>query len=521
MTDQMLEVKNQLNNTIKQYELNYPPKKRHPKLGKLITYLKENPDIRFILSDKNLGIVAIETQTYNELVLQHLESEKYELIGPNNTLFFQPFHSRLNFEFLKTIELIQNTETDTDILNYTKYYKTYHNWSLPAFHVLLKLHKGLHPLKSRPIVAALNWFTTPVSRVLAKKIFTLFKDKNQIAHNTFDVITAISKFNIHISSLNIDHLYLVTLDITDLYTNIDLNTLENLLQVTDLYYAKLMNFVCKNNYMFYNDSVYKQTNGIAMGTNCAPELANFYLMHILDPILLKHPKVKLYRRYLDDLLLVWYGNKSDFQDLLILLKQKTNLGFTLKGSKNSVDFLDLKVFLRDGIIEYCTHQKLLNKYGYIAMKSCHPTHTFSGFIKGELTRYAINSSRLQYYLVTKYMFFKRLIQRGYSRRFLSPLFESHTYSSKFHGKSKATVNTNTSITSLPIRYSFRRNIKGLTKVLRVKSNYLCRKELPLHSTRITWRRSRNLYDMLCSSRLSPQQASFLKHPKPKPPLYKL
>ena len=508
------DLQNDLVNTISQYEKRCPPKRRYPKASELVRYLKDHPDIKLILSDKNLGIVALNTSTYNQLVLQHLQSEKYELIGKETIPFFQPFYTRLRLDFSEIVQLILSTETDPDLVRFVKYYSSYNKWSIPNFHVLVKLHKGLNPLKSRPIVGAVNWITTPVSRVLAKKIFTLFRDQRHIAQNTMDITTAISAFNINIKQYESDQLYLVSLDITDLYTNIDLKRLEIILKDIDPYYSRLMNFFCNKNYMNYNESTYKQTDGIAMGTNCAPELANLYLLKLLDPLLLRNQNVKLYRRYLDDLLLLWYGNKNDLQPLLLALNAATGLGFTLKASKKSVDFLDLKLFFSNDYLEHCTHQKKLNKYGYITPKSCHPRHTFSGFIKGELTRYAINSSRLQYYLMTKHLFFKRLLLRGYQRSYLKPLFQNHKYSAKFHVVHKS--ETDLSVTNFPITYSFRSNIQGLSKRLRVKTNFHCRKLLPNHSTRMSWKRSSNLVDRLCSSRLTPQQAEYLKLQGTKP-----
>jgi hypothetical protein len=507
MPQHILDLEKQLITTAQSYEKRYPPKPRYRKILKLKKYLNDHPDIRLILSDKNLGIVAIKTTTYNELVLQHLQSDKYELVGPQTIPFFQPFFAKLRQDFSNVMRLIQNTETTPDLINYAKYYSNYHQWSIPNFHVLLKLHKGLNPLKSRPIVAAVNWLTTPVSRVLAKKIFSLFKDERQIAHKTLDIVTAVSQFNILIKHYNQDELFLVTLDIKDLYTNIDLPTLERLLNSVDPYYAYLMNFVCNNNYMNYRNSIYKQTNGIAMGTNCAPELANFYLSKLLDPILLQNRNVKLFQRFLDDILIVWHGKKSDFLPLLLQLKAATGLGFTLKASKRHVDFLDLKLLFSNGYIEHCTHQKLLNKYGYITPKSCHPRHTFSGFIKAELTRYAINSSKLQYYLITKKLFYDRLLLRGYQRSYLKPLFQNHMYTARYASKPQK---SKSSATTLAIRYSFRRNIKGISKLFKVNTNHLCSSFLPNHSTRMSWKRSPNLFDLLCSSRLSADQAAYLE-----------
>lgn len=505
--NQHLKVKTELLKAVLMFEKsnkdNTTPRK-NPTI-ELSKFLNNNPDIRLVLSDKNLGVVAIPTIQYNNLVMNHLQSDKYQLIGPNHSLFFQPFNQRLSRDFLQIMNLIVENELNPDIIKYAKHYRSYHNWKIPNFHVLIKLHKGLNPLKSRPIVSAVNWFTSPVSKILSKKILPLFQNQSHVAKNSMEVGYSIAEFNL--LPRNHRKKYLVTLDITDLYTNIDLTRLQQLLTNHDPYFAKLMNFVCDNNYLSYHNSVYKQTNGIAMGTNCAPELANFYLLKLLDPILIENSNVSLYKRYLDDLFFMWNGSSSELANLVTNLRLSTGLGFTMNASKKSVDFLDLKIFYQNEYLEHCTHQKQLNKYGYISPASCHPKHTFSGFIKGELTRYAINSSKLEFYLITKRLFYQRLLNRGYQRRFLDMIFKKHKYQSRYASSRQKPDETLT--TTLSLRYSFNRNLQNLSRTLKVRSNYFTRKFLPEHNTRISWKRSRNLFDILCSSPLTAAQALYL------------
>jgi hypothetical protein len=245
-----------------------------------------------------------------------------------------------------------------------------------------------------------------------------------------------------------------------------------------------------------------------MGTNCAPELANVYLLNLLDPIFLIHPNITMYKRYLDDLLFLWDGTLHELQYLFESLESRSGLKFTMTVSKTSIDFLDLKIFYQNGYLEHCTHQKKLNKYGYISPVSCHPKHTFSGFIKGELTRYAMNSSKSAFYYITKRLFYQRLLNRGYQRTFLDRIFKIHKYQSRY--QSRIPQEKDNWTTTLSLRYSFNPSLIPLARALKARSNYLVHQYLPRHSTRITWKRSRNLFDILCSSPITPSQAAFLK-----------
>ena len=41
--------------------------------------------------------------------------------------------------------------------------------------------------------------------------------------------------------------------------------------------VEILEFICNNNYFIYGQDIYKQNNGIAMGTNVAVRCANLYL----------------------------------------------------------------------------------------------------------------------------------------------------------------------------------------------------------------------------------------------------
>jgi hypothetical protein len=474
------------------------------------SFLTRNPQIKMVASDKNLGLVALDLVHYDSLVIQHLSTAFYEYVEPIfENQFFQTFLQRVKRRFAKLFtDYISDTESKTSAI--FKYFKHCLSkvFSIPAFHVLVKIHKGLSPLYTRPIVGAVNWYTTPVSILLSQKLRPYMMQSTSIATNTFAVTTAISHF-VLFNSTRLkpgNYIFLVTLDVKSLYTNIDLEMLGDLLRPIDL--LPLFNFVSRNNYFQYNQHVYRQTNGIAMGTNAAPELANYYLMKLLDPTLENNRHVVLYQRYLDDLLVFW---NSDLPSLMLFIQELNSLipgiEFEHTISNTSADYLDLNIKYQNRSIAYATHQKALNKYCYITPQSCHPTHTKRGFIKGELTRYATNSSNHYYYKTTKDLFYKRLLARGYQHSFLAPIFTAHQYSSKF----KSTLpRDSSSLIVLPIRYSYRSNLHKFTRTL----SSISKNEMPrlLHPKKmlVAWKKSPNLFSLLSSSKLSTAQSALLE-----------
>ena len=100
-------------------------------------------------------------------------------------------------------------------------------------------------------------------------------------------------------------------------------------------------------------------------------------------------------------------------------------------SELSISFLDLFLY-RGGsssvVMQFSTFQKPQNKYLYIPFESFHPSSNKKAFIKGELMRYARNSSSFKSFSETRERFWQRLRLRGYSVAFLLPLFFEIRYS---------------------------------------------------------------------------------------------
>lgn len=478
----------------------------------LIKFLQDNPDIKLILSDKNLGLVAIDLLKYHNIVLENLQKEQYEEIETKKDLFFSTHGTKTKQQFDLIMKNLLGQCKETYLIKYLKYYQSYTKFSTPKFHILLKIHKGLTKLQSRPIVGAVNWYTTPVSKILSKNLrhlFDTFFDTRHLANNTFDIVQSIGNFNLfHFKSTS--NYILVSLDVKDLYTNIDLTILYDILNEINPEYTRMAKFICNHNYFEYGDTIYRQTNGIAMGTNSAPELANLYLLALVDPWLMNQDNIPFFKRYLDDIFFIWNSDIQSLNTFLTLLHNVSadaKLTLSQEISRYETIFLDLCIILTPSGLEHYTHQKKLNKYGYISPKSCHPKHTLSGFIKGELTRYGLNSSRKYYYQITKTRFFHRLLARGYQRTFLNRIFQAHGYKNWLRTKPKPNPNS----TNLSLRYSSRLNIRNLTKTLRKVGTVLSRRILPGHELQFSWKRSRNLLSQVCKSSLTIKQLTLVKH----------
>lgn len=74
-------------------------------------------------------------------------------------------------------------------------------------------------------------------------------------------------------------------------------------------------FILYNNYFLYNGTIYHQEKGTAMGTRMASSYANLFMgLFEKEHITSDHqflPNFVLYKRYIDDLFILWDGSEGD------------------------------------------------------------------------------------------------------------------------------------------------------------------------------------------------------------------
>ena len=191
----------------------------------------------------------------------------------------------------------------------------------------------------------------------------------------------------------------------------------------------LLTFVMHYSYLSFNNAIYHQIDGTAMGTAVAPTYANI-VVYMLERSVIKEfsENIYLYRRFLDDIFAyVSPTHAIDFQKRMNELHPK--LRFEFISHPTEADFLDLTItkgkrFNTDGRFDLSVHQKKMNLYLYIPFRSYHTDAAKRSFILTELMRYIRNSSDCDSYLRLKHIFYQRLRDRGYPPSFLLPIFNN-------------------------------------------------------------------------------------------------
>ena len=203
----------------------------------------------------------------------------------------------------------------------------------------------------------------------------------------------------------IDHnTRLFTVDIISLYTSIPhdlgitainyyINKHPNLIpkRFTDKFIIESVKFLLENNIFTFNNQMYHQLTGTAMGSNFAPPYAILSIGYLEE----KHLYVELpkyfpekdsnfiknnLKRFMDDGFIPWNNNLDIKIFLNLLNSMHPNIQYTIEASEISndtqtINFLDVKVILnKDNTIETDIYYKPTNSHEYLNYNSHHPKH---------------------------------------------------------------------------------------------------------------------------------------------------
>jgi hypothetical protein len=248
---------------------------------------------------------------------------------------------------------------------------------------------------------------------------------------------------------------LVSFDVESMYPSIDVSlAVDACVHATPstqrLAVRTLLDWVMRGNFFQFEDAVYHQIQGGAMGTPCMPPVANIHMAHWVEAPVRASAAYwpQIYRRFIDDGFLVW---EQDRASLLVFLHALNTalptINLTWQISDTSMAYMDL-VITKDLSMSdapmiplvISTHQKAHNLYLYIPAVSFHRPHVFAGFVKGELLRYAITNTAVEGFERMKGLFKQRLLDRGYPEAWLCAVFESVRHSDRYqhlHGAARS------------------------------------------------------------------------------------
>jgi hypothetical protein len=401
-----------------------------PEIRAAAQFLKTNPHLKIVPTDKNLGLALITKKRYKTMVMDHLaDANSYEYLCDKADWEWSVYQEYERNQLNNWADMLPH-----GIRHLQRFLKRNENQAIPLFHILPKVHK--QPILARPIAGAHSWYTTEISKLLSHLLRTYYmpsvphilRDSQQLINQSEGI--ALTENDL-----------IVTLDVVALYPSIDQDKLiqamarerpHSMAPYLD-WSLSATQFIFDNAMVEFDDKVYRQTNGITMGTNAAVELANIYVSTLIERRIQETitEKMKLYKRFIDDIFFIWQGTLPELHAFMATLNTlEPSLKFTLKYSTEGVEFLDVFAFKHNNRLCFRTYQKPMNKYAYIPFDSNHPAHCKKGFVKGELLRYVRTNTRETDYNTMRTRFLSRLRVRGYPTKYLNNISRTVNYADR-------------------------------------------------------------------------------------------
>ena len=279
-----------------------------------------------------------------------------------------------------------------------EYKRLYPSSSRPGLYFgLAKVHKlkndtdSVEQLPLRPVISNIGTATYELSKYLA----TLpIANSNYTIDSTKDFVHKIRKQKIK------DNYEMISFDVVSLFTSVPLDfTIDLILKkvydekliATKLNreeLEKLLQLCTKEMHFQYDGKIYRQVNGVAMGSPLGPVLANIFMVELEKSLVpTMQDEVALWFRYVDDTFT--FVKKGCIDQVLMRLNGfHESIKFTFeKESGSTIAFLDVKASrTRDGSFITDIHRKRTDTNIYLNWKSFAPRPWKIGTLKGLIRR---------------------------------------------------------------------------------------------------------------------------------------
>lgn len=382
------------------------------------------------------------------------------------------------------------------------------------FYMLPKIHKQNNP--GRPIISGIGTVTENLSRYvdsLINKIPATFpsfiKDTNHFLQEIVDL---------HVPSGSM----LVTLDVASLYTNIphkdgisavikayENSPLDKPIDKEAL--GTLLKLILELNNFEFNNIHYVQANGTSMGTKVGPNYANIFMGILECEFLGKNMLQPLYyRRFIDDIFLVWTHDEAS---LLGFIQKFNNfhpsIKFSHQFSRTSVNFLDVTVTISEGQLATKLFRKPTDRHQLLHFQSSHPRHCKTGIPYSQAHRFKRLCSDRTDFIENCNRLKSSLVKRKYPEKLIDDAITRADQLNRTEILKGKDGNDSSAQTNLVLTFSS--SAPKVSAILKRHHNILTEsdnlKKIFSVPPRVVYRRSKNLHDMLTSSKIGTRKES--------------
>ena len=291
-------------------------------------------------------------------------------------------------------------------------------YNIPFMYAIPKFHKN--PLKFRFITSSINCICKKISvflnLILDKlvSIISLESEFNWIIKNNSEVLELLrDQVGNHENSNN---LMVATYDFSTLYTTLPhhdlircLVALYNKYFTSDIVlyfenkklslskskFVEILKFCISNNFIYFDNKLYRQKVGIPMGANYSPNLANLYL-HFYESKFMtinvqEHRLAYSFTyRYIDDLLAI--NNDHIINDIDSIYPPDLEVNNTNSAPHRNCSFLDLDIEITDDGFTHKVYDKRrdfnFEMLGLPSFNSNTPTKLAYGVLCSQFCRYS-------------------------------------------------------------------------------------------------------------------------------------
>ncbi|XP_078524891.1 vomeronasal type-2 receptor 1-like [Lissotriton helveticus] len=290
--------------------------------------------------------------------------------------------------------------------------------------------QSLESPPGRPIVSGIGSILEPLSKFSDAFLRPLVQGTNTYLKDTKSVLQLLQNLDFDPNSQ-----LLLSLDVESLYMSLPhdetINIIEEVLYSANWKYQtprgvvmECITMALTKNFFEFEGTLYLRSHGTSMGSTFAPNLAGLYVHHLESTKILhtNNPykqHIVIWRRYSDDVFVIWQGDHQTVSEFMQWLNQQNRfLKFTHTVSNKELVFLDLNIFSKDGKLHTTTHFKPTSRTCLLRYDSFHPRNLRTNLPYGQFLRLRRNCTQIKDYKTQAQDLKKKLQQRRYPEKII-------------------------------------------------------------------------------------------------------
>lgn len=353
-----------------------------------IQWLQDNDDLVIRTADKGGAVIVWGKAQYITEAMKQL----------NNPQYYTPLATNPLNQVRADLVAILDKGLHNEWITKKEYdFLLPNDPTLSVFYMLPKVHKNILEPPGRPIISGMGSITEPASKFIDFHIKPLTMALPAYIRDTTHVLSILDEIK------NVNNAYLVTMDVEALYTNIDheegLEALRQALQKRPNdtppteFIVDLAKWTLNNNIFLFQDRLFRQKKGTAMGAAYAPNFAGLfmglwedqYIFGDVNPF--KHC-IRWYGRFIDDLCFIFSGPLEQLKEFHQYLNcSNPNIKLSLEYSQSEIHFLDLNITVDEqGYLHTSIFRKVTDRNTILHADSFHPNSLITNIPYGQFQR---------------------------------------------------------------------------------------------------------------------------------------